>query len=92
MGIVNVADETRAALIKGKAAEALRNSDLTEVFELAGVEYSTATAGTAMKAVLAEKLAEYTIKAMGEAKKRKMRLGAAAIIIAAKDRTAETPP
>ena len=42
------------------------------------------TAGAALKAVLAEKAAEYTIKAMGEAKKHKIKLGAAAIILAAK--------
>jgi len=41
-------------------------------------------AGAAMRTVLAEKLAECTIRAMEEAKKRNMKLGAAAIIIAAK--------
>ena len=69
--------------IKDKAIEALHESDLAAVFELAGMDGNIESAGAAMKTVLAEKLAEYTIRAMEEAKRRNMKLGAAAIIIAA---------
>ena len=71
-----------AAMIKDKAIEALHESDFAAVFELAGMDGNAESAGAAMKTVLAEKLAEYTIRAMEEAKKRNMKLGAAAIIIA----------
>ena len=81
MQLEGVASTTR---IKNKAIEALRESNLAAVFELAGMDGNVESAGAAMKTVLAEKLAEYTIRAMEEAKKRNMRLGAAAIIIAAK--------
>ncbi len=74
-----------AAAIRNKAVRALQNSDLTEVFELAGMDVNPATAGSAMRAVLAEKLAECTIKAMRVAKKKGMKLDAAAIIIAAQE-------
>ena len=75
---------TKATRIREKATEALRASDLSKVFEIAGVNQdSLETAGAALKVVLAEKVAACTIRAMREAKKRKMRLGAAAIIIAA---------
>lgn len=79
-------DETRVSTtqIRDKALEALKQSDLSTVFELTGMEGNMETAGAAMRTVLAEKLAECTIRAMEEAKKRNLKLGAAAIIIAAK--------
>ena len=78
-------DEMKA-LIKERAREALDDSDLDQVFDLAGAGCANKTAGTAMKAVLAEKLTEYTMRAIKEAKKRGTALGAAAIIIAAQGR------
>ncbi|MGD0729601.1 MAG: hypothetical protein ABR981_05995 [Candidatus Micrarchaeaceae archaeon] len=72
-----------AKQIKDKALEALEKSDLSEVLELAGTMERNEEASAAMKAILAEKITEYTIKAMGEAKKRGTKVGAAAIIIAA---------
>jgi hypothetical protein len=68
--------------IRDKALEALKDSDLTEVFETAGIPDSF-EAGAALKAILADRMADYTIRAMKEAKRRNMKVGAAAIIIAA---------
>ncbi len=73
--------------VRAKAADALKESDVGEVFSEAGAYDFDDAAGSALKAILAEKTAEYTVKAMKEARKRRMRFGAAALIIAAeKDR------
>lgn len=72
-----------AIKIKRMAVDALRESKFEKVFSAAGAGKFDETAGSALKALLAEKTAEYTIRAMREAKKRRMRLGAAALIIAA---------
>ena len=72
------------AAIRSRAAAALNGSDLRGVFgapELAG-DYEAA--GAALRAVIAERMSEYAVGAMRLAKKRKMRMGAAAVIIAAK--------
>lgn len=69
--------------IKEKALEALQESDLREVLALAGTMEKSEEASAALKTILAERIAEYTIKAMGEAKKRGTKVGAATIIIAA---------
>lgn len=73
----------RDARVRSLAVKALASSDFSEVFESAGMEDSYETAGAALKTVLAEKLAECTLRAMKEAKKRKMRIGAATVILAA---------
>lgn len=73
----------RDAKVRQLAMKALQDSDFTKVFETVGMEDSYETAGAALKTVLAEKLAEYTLKAMKEAKRRKMRLGAATVLLAA---------
>lgn len=72
-----------ARRVKAKALEVLDRSDWNEVLELAGNTEGSGEASAALKAVLAERITEYTVKAMKEAKKRGTRLGAAAIIIAA---------
>ncbi len=79
--------ELLALRVKKKATKALSESDVAEVFSEAGALEWDESAGTALKSILAEKTAEYTLRAMKEAKRRRMRFGAAALIIAAeKDR------
>lgn len=72
-----------ARRIRAKAVEVLDRSDWNEILELAGTTGGSGEASAALKAVLAERITEYTIKAMHEAKRRGTKLGAAAIIIAA---------
>jgi hypothetical protein len=87
MRITGLARETRDGRIRAKALEALKNSDLTAVFETAGIDGDGyETAGAALRTVLAERLAQCTIRAMKEAKRRGMKLGAAAIILAAQQK------
>ncbi|MCL5430109.1 MAG: hypothetical protein M1504_01370 [Candidatus Marsarchaeota archaeon] len=81
--IFGVVDERRLR-IRAKATEALKSMDMSEIFEEAGVDGSSEVAGAAMKRVLAEKVADNMVRAMREAKKRKIRLDAAAILIAAR--------
>jgi maltooligosyltrehalose synthase len=85
IGIVEeLAERRRAARrIRAKALEILDRSDWNEILELAGSMESSGEASAALKAVLAERITEYTVKAMREARKRGTKLGAAAIIIAA---------
>ena len=85
MGIIDMGKVAKTRKIRDRALEALKDSDLTAVFETAGIDDSYETAGAALKAVLAEKLADCTIRAMGVARKRGMKLGAAAVIIAAQE-------
>ena len=83
----NDGGEVLALRLRKRAARALRESDVNEVFAEAGAYGFDESAGTALKSLLAEKTAEYTMRAMKEAKRRKMKFGAAALIIAAeKDR------
>lgn len=72
-----------AKQIRSKALEALEESNLGEVLALAGTMENNEEASAALKTILAERITEYTIKAMGEAKRRGTKVGAAAIIIAA---------
>lgn len=69
--------------LKSKAADIMEGSDLSEMLELMGVEENDGAANIAMKAVMAEHMCDCAIEAMREAKKHRMRVGAAAIIIAA---------
>ena len=72
-----------ARKIRAKAIEVLDKSDWNEILQMAGTVESSGEASAALKALIADRMTEYTIKAMGEAKRRGTRLGAAAIIIAA---------
>ncbi len=82
--IADIVERRRAATrIRKKAFELLDRNDLNEILELAGTTERTGEASAALKAVLADKITEYTVRAMKEAKRRGTRLGAAAIIIAA---------
>ncbi|MGC8622802.1 MAG: hypothetical protein ACP5UC_02475 [Candidatus Micrarchaeia archaeon] len=87
MAKTEVVDERRVAKeltreeIREKMIDALKDSDFTEVFESGDIKVDGA-AGAALKAVLSEKAAEYAAKAIKLAKKRRMKFGAAAIIIA----------
>ncbi len=73
--------------VRRMAEDALRESEIAQVFSEAGACDFDESAGSALKAILAEKAAEYTMRAVQESKKRGTRFGAAALIIAAeKDR------
>ena len=64
--------------------EAFQESKIDEILD-SGVKCNMdKTAGAALKTVLAQKAAEYTIKAISIARKRRMRFGAAAIVLAVK--------
>lgn len=67
-------------------AEAMDSDRLAELLQLAGADGSTHEANAALKAVIAERIVEYTTGAMKEANRRGIRLGAAAIVIAARKR------
>ncbi|MDE1868477.1 MAG: hypothetical protein KGH60_00725 [Candidatus Micrarchaeota archaeon] len=70
--------------VRDQAQEALEDCDLSEVMAAIGSDQEDgAAAGAMLKTILAERMAEYAVRAMGVAKKRGMRPGAAAIIIAA---------
>jgi hypothetical protein len=82
--VEDIVEKRRTAQrIKAKAIEVLDKSDWNEILELAGRTEGNGEASAALKAVLAERITEYTVKAMGEAKKRGTKLGAAVIIIVA---------
>ena len=73
--------------VRIRAAQALKESEIGQVFSEAGAYDFDESAGSALKAILAEKTAEYTMRAVKESKRRGTRFGAAALIIAAeKDR------
>ena len=78
------AHESLGKRISVRVKEAIESSSFDSVFDMADMYDMDKTAGAALKSILAEKAAEYTIRAMEEAKKRKIKLGAAAIILAAK--------
>ncbi len=76
-------DQVRRKM-RSAAAEAMEDVNLSEILQIAGADGSADEAGAALKAVMAEKVVEYASDAMSEARKRKIKLGAAAIIIAAR--------
>ncbi len=76
--------ETTEGRMRLLAAKALEESNLAEIMELAGAAQGGTEASAALKAVLAEKMAEYTVRAMKEAKRRKIGFGAAAMVIGCK--------
>lgn len=67
--------------IKDRIIELLKDNDFTDVFESGDVVVD-GSAGAALKAIVSEKAAEYATKAMQLAKKKRMKFGAAAVIIA----------
>ncbi len=69
--------------LRTKATDIMRKSDLSDILELMGAKENDAAASTAMKGILAQHMCECAVDAMREAKRRRMRVGAAAIIIAA---------
>ncbi|MDE1871231.1 MAG: hypothetical protein KGI06_03260 [Candidatus Micrarchaeota archaeon] len=84
LGIADIVERQRVARrIKSKAQEVLERSDWHEVLDLAGMAEGNGEATAALKAIMADRITEYTVKAMDEAKRRGTKLGAAAIIIAA---------
>lgn len=70
--------------IREEVLEALQDSRIDEILDSGNHFRADKTAGAALKTVLAQKAAEYTIKAIGIAKRRRMRFGAAAIVLAVK--------
>jgi hypothetical protein len=85
MGLLSEMVETHntAKKVKAKALEVLQGSNWNEILEEAGVINNSEAASAALKAVIAERITQYTVRAMKEARKRGTKLGAAAIIIAA---------
>lgn len=77
--------DTREFRMQVLAAKALEKSNLDEIMELAGAVESGTEASAALKAILAERVAEYTVRAMKEAKRRRIDLGAAAMVIGSKN-------
>lgn len=68
--------------IRHLAFEVLDEKDMREIMQLAGAETAlVGEAGAALRIVLAERIADYTVKALSEAKKRGIDMGAAAMII-----------
>jgi ribosomal protein L12E/L44/L45/RPP1/RPP2 len=76
--------DTRELRMRVLAAKALEKSNLDEIMELAGAAGSGTEASAALKAILAERVAEYTVRAMNEAKRRKISFGPAAVVIGCK--------
>ena len=69
--------------IARKATAALRDSDFSEVLESASTYEIDSEATAALKSVLAQRAAEYALRASRIARRRGMKLSAATIIIAA---------
>jgi hypothetical protein len=70
--------------MKLAAAEAIANVNLSEILQLAGADLNIDEADAALKAVIAERIAEYASNAMKESRRRGIKLGAAAIVIASR--------
>ncbi|MDE1833574.1 MAG: hypothetical protein KGH58_04105 [Candidatus Micrarchaeota archaeon] len=73
-------------MVKSMAIEALQESDFSDVLEVMGTDANDGAAGVAFKTMVAESVTECAIKALKEARRRKTRVGAAAIIIAAESK------
>jgi hypothetical protein len=64
------------------AFEALDENDLKEIMQLVGSETAlVGEASAALRILLAERITDYAIRAMSEARKRRIGMGAAAMII-----------
>lgn len=84
--IGGLAKEEVAKRVRQEAVTALKDSDFTDVLGALGMENDDGATSAALKAVLAERVTEYAVGAVREARKRGVRLGAATIIIAASGR------
>ncbi len=82
IGIVSEERRRRGSLAKARAEELLKESDFSELFENEGMLEVDETASVALKAVLAEKAAEYALEAVKFTRKKGLRkVGAAAVLI-----------
>ena len=72
-----------ARRVKERAMAALKDSNFSDVLKLVGAENDDGATSAALKAVVADRMTEYAVRAMGEAKKRGARVGVASVIIAA---------
>lgn len=80
------AADGRLREVKRRALEALGRADLDSVYDAARLESGDSSIDTAMKVLLAEKLADNIARAQRYAKKARMkRVGASAILIAAQE-------
>ena len=79
-------ERVTAQMVKSMAIEALQGSDFSDVLEIMGTDSNDGAAGVAFRTMVAESVTECAIKALREARKRKTKVGAAAIIIAAESR------
>jgi len=77
---------TGRTTIVRKASAALRDSDFSGLLESATADDVDCEVTAALKSVLAQRAAEYTLRASRIAKRRGMRLSAATIIIAAESK------
>jgi hypothetical protein len=68
--------------VKERAQLAVRDVDFQDVFAKMGTQEVDESAGAALRVAIAEMAAEYAIEAMAVARKRRIRLGAAAVILA----------
>jgi hypothetical protein len=80
------AADGRLREVKRRALEALSRADLDSVYDAARLESGDTSIDTAMKVLLAEKLADNIARAQRYARKARMkRVGASAILIAAQE-------
>lgn len=90
MGWIWDSVETRCAAngVRAKmrtiAAKALKDSDLKELIDAAGIESESEEASAALKMIIAEHMVEYTERAIKMAKSRGTSLKASTIVIASK--------
>lgn len=84
MGEIKIGGTSReevARKVRQEAVTALKNSDFTDILGSLGVEKDDGATSAALKAVLAERITEYAVGAVREAKRRGVRLGAATIMM-----------
>lgn len=77
------AGEGIAKRVKERAVVALKDSNFSDVLDAIGADCNDGATCAALKAVLAERMTEYAVRAMGEARRRGVRVGVATVIIAA---------
>ena len=74
---------TISRTVKSMTIQALQDSDFSDVLQIMGTDANDGAAGVAFKTMVAERVTECAIRALKEAKRRRTKVGAAAIIIAA---------
>ncbi len=80
--IVSGEKRRRSSLARARAEELLKESNFSELFENGSTLEVDETASAALKAVLAEKAAEYACEAVRFTKKKGLKkVGAAAVLI-----------